>query len=280
VGRCRGGDRCLPAPGGCRRDGAGRRAAYRAVDLALPLLQPGKSIRFALLPSGQDPDDLIRSAGKDAMAAVIDTARPLVEMIWTRETESGVFDTPERRAALEARFGEIARAIGEESVRRHYIQAFAERIGAFFPDLSRRPREERGQNWRRERGGDSRRTPPARRPIAISDRLRRSTILTGRSSYSLREVVLVVTMVNHPGLIAAHLDAFAHIEFTHADLDRVRGAVLEIAADGEEWQAEALRARLGEGPNAAILARLDAQIDAIGHWPAKAAAAPRDAEEG
>jgi DNA primase len=164
-------------------------------------------------------------------------------------------------------------------VRRHYIQAFAERIGAFFPDVSRRPREER-QNWRRERGGDNRRTPPARRPIAISDRLRRSTILTGRSSYSLREVVLVVTMINHPELIAAHLDAFAHIEFTHADLDRVRGAVLEIAADGEEWQAEALRARLGEGPNAAILARLDAQIDAIGHWPAKPGASSRDAEEG
>jgi DNA primase len=260
-------------------DKAGVRAAYRAAELALPLLKPGKSIRFALLPAGQDPDDLIRTAGRDAMEAVIAAARPLVEMIWTRETESGVFDTPERRAALEARFSEIARAIAEESVRRHYIQAFAERIGAFFPDVSRRPREER-QGYRRERPGEARRGPPARRPIAISDRLRRSTILAGRSSYSLREAVLVATMVNHPDLIATHLDAFAHIEFSHADLDRLRAAVLEIATDGEEWEAAALRARLGEGPFATILARLDAQIDAIGHWPAKAAAAPRDAEEG
>jgi DNA primase len=261
-------------------DKAGLRAAYRAVDLALPLLQPGKSLRFALLPAGQDPDDLIRSAGKDAMEAVIAAARPLNEMIWMRETESGVFDTPERRAALEARFREIAKTIGEESVRRHYIQAFAERIAAFFPDLSRRPRGEGGERYRRERPGEQRRQAPARRPIAVSDRLRRSTIMTGRSSYSLREVVLVVTMVNHPELIAAHLDAFAHVEFAHADLDRVRGAVLEIAADGEEWDAASLRARLGEGSYSIILARLDAQIEAIGHWPARPAAASSDAEEG
>ena len=116
-----------------RRARAGVRAAQRAADLALPLLLPGKSLRFALLPAGQDPDDLIRSGGADAMAAVIAAARPLVDMIWTRETEAGVFDTPERRAALESKLREIARAIGDESVRRHYGQAFAERIAAFFP---------------------------------------------------------------------------------------------------------------------------------------------------
>ena len=88
-------------------DDAGLRAAHRAVDLALPLIEPGKSLRFALLPEGQDPDDLIRSGGTEAMAGVIAAARPLVDMIWVRETESGVFDTPERRAALETRLPEM-----------------------------------------------------------------------------------------------------------------------------------------------------------------------------
>jgi DNA primase len=271
-------------------DSAGLRAAFRAVDLALPLLKPGKSIRFALLPGGQDPDDLIRSAGKDAMAAVIAAARPLVEMIWVRETEAHVFDTPERRAALEARLREIAGGIGDESVRRHYGQAFAERVAAFFPDVSQRGRA--NSEWRiANRRGDRDRSSTTRysllatrsdtrSPIPISDRLRRSTILAGRSSYSLREVVLVMTMVNHPGLIPVHLDAFAHIEFAHADLDQLRGALLEIAANGDEWEAPALRGKLGEGRFSALLARLDAQIEAIGHWPAKPDAAPRDAEEG
>ena len=273
-------------------DKAGLRAASRAADLALPLLKPGKSLRFALLPEGEDPDDLIRSGGKEAMAGVIAVARPLVELIWSRETETRVFDTPERRAALEARLKEIARDIAEESVRRHYIQAFGERIAAFFPDLSRRPRQERGEGNRRQsydqraydqRGGDRRGNASggqARRPIAISDRLRRSTIMSGRNALSLREIVLVMTMINHPGLIQVHLDEFAAVELNSPDLDRLRTGILEIAADGEEWEAAALRTRLMNGPFAALVARLDAQIEAIGHWPARPHAALSDAEEG
>jgi DNA primase len=262
-------------------DTAGRRAAYRAVDLALPLLKPGKSIRFALLPGGQDPDDLIRSAGRDAMAAVIAAARPLVEMIWARETEAHVFDTPERRAALEARLRDVARNIAEETVRRHYVQAFAERVEAFFPDIRRRRTDDRGrrtEDWRgRYRSSVAR---PLSSEIPVSDRLRRSNILAGRSAYSLREVVLVVTMVNHPDLIGAHLDAFAHIEFSHRDLDQLRSAVIEIAADGEEWDAAALRKALAERRFGPLLGRLDAQIEGIGHWPARPGAAPADAEVG
>ena len=58
-------------------DDAGRRAAYRALDLALPLLKPGKSLKFATLPDGQDPDDLARSGGRDAIEDVLGAARPL-----------------------------------------------------------------------------------------------------------------------------------------------------------------------------------------------------------
>ena len=184
-------------------DKAGIRAAHRAADLALPLLAPGKSLRFALLPAGQDPDDLIRSGGAEAMAAVIAAARPLVDMIWTRETEAGVFDTPERRAALEAKLREIARAIGDESVRRHYGQAFAERVAAFFPAVERRPRRSAGANDRRRATVAA----PAVRSRRATARARRSRspiacaaarFSAGRATHPLREVVLVMTMVNHP----------------------------------------------------------------------------------
>jgi DNA primase len=98
-------------------DKAGARAAYRVVDLALPRLVPGKSLRFARLPEGQDPDDLIKSAGADAMNEVLGKARPLAEMLWLRETADINLDTPERRAALEHRLGEILRTIADETVR-------------------------------------------------------------------------------------------------------------------------------------------------------------------
>ncbi len=70
-------------------DEAGRRAAYRAVDLALPLLKPGKSLKFAALPDGQDPDDLARSGGRDAIEDVLGAARPLAHVLWSRESEAG-----------------------------------------------------------------------------------------------------------------------------------------------------------------------------------------------
>src|SRR4051794_2049919 len=101
-------------------DGAGRRAAYRAVDLALPHIKPRKTVKFALLPEGQDPDDLVRSGGREAISEVIDAARPLAAMLWMRETEAASLSTPERRAALEARIGEITAAIGDETVRKYY----------------------------------------------------------------------------------------------------------------------------------------------------------------
>src|SRR6516165_5036249 len=79
-------------------DSAGRRAAYRAIDLALPHIKPGKSLSFAALPQGHDPDDLVRSGGPGAVADVLAMARPLADVLWTRETETGRFETPERRA--------------------------------------------------------------------------------------------------------------------------------------------------------------------------------------
>ena len=113
-------------------DSAGRKAAYRAVDVALPRLQPGKSLKFALLPEGQDPDDLVRSGGREAVAEVLEQARPLAQMLWTRETEGGGFDTPERRAALEARVSQLTAGIGNETVRKYYRQDFSERLRALF----------------------------------------------------------------------------------------------------------------------------------------------------
>ncbi len=113
-------------------DRAGQKAAFRAADLALPHLKPGKSLRFALLPEGQDPDDLARSGGRAAIEEVIGAARPLADIVWSREIEGGSFATPERRAALEARIGELANSVRDEVVRRYYRQDLIERLQRTF----------------------------------------------------------------------------------------------------------------------------------------------------
>ena len=138
-------------------DSAGRRAAYRAVDLALPRLKPGKSVRFALLPEGQDPDDLVRSGGRAAMLEVLNAAWPLGDMLWARETEAGAFDTPERRAALEARIGAVMASIGDDSVRKHYRQDFEQRLRQLFAPAPRAQQGGREQRFDRQRTQSGRR---------------------------------------------------------------------------------------------------------------------------
>ena len=113
-------------------DSAGLKAAHRAADLALPLLKPGRSLRFALLPKDKDPDDLVRDGGREAMEAVLSAATPLADLVWSRETAGVVFDTPERRADLERRMTLLMRQIGDESVRRHYLDDLKSRLSAFF----------------------------------------------------------------------------------------------------------------------------------------------------
>src|SRR5271166_753141 len=116
-------------------DSAGRRAAFRAIETALPLIGAGKSLRFALLPEGQDPDDLIRLSGPAAMAEHIKTALPFADMLFLRETDGERFDTPEQRAALERRLGEAVGKIADETLRRHYQADVRRRLAAFFGDV-------------------------------------------------------------------------------------------------------------------------------------------------
>ena len=183
-------------------DSAGIRAAHRAADLALPLLEPGKSLRFALLPEGQDPDDLIRGEGRrrwptcspppGRWSTSSGRARP-------RPASSTRPSAAPRSRRASAR---SPAAIGDESVRRHYAQAFTERVAAFFPA----PERSANSEWRRANRKKGRRAPglrpvyaralfadtlglPARSPSPTASSAPPSS---GRAAgMPLREVVLV-----------------------------------------------------------------------------------------
>ena len=88
--------------------------------IALPLLVPGKSLRFAIMPEGQDPDDVIKSGGTKAMQSILDQARPMVDLLWQREIEGKVFDSPERKAALDKALRAKIKLIKDPSIRAHY----------------------------------------------------------------------------------------------------------------------------------------------------------------
>jgi len=264
-------------------DGAGRRAAYRVVDLALPHIKPGKTVKFALLPEGQDPDDLVRSGGREAIAEVIGAARPLADMLWQRETEAGGFDTPERRAGLDQRVAEVTNAINDPSVRKYYRQDLDQRIAALFAPAARGP--DRGgprndgrfgsrrwqKDWQKGRPG-----APGPALAAPSARLAMSQIVRGgRSALSSREALILLAVVNHPWLLETHAEDLAELEFRHGDGDKLRRAILDAAAGHALTPAE-LRAAISGRELGALLARVEATITHASDWPARDGAAEED----
>lgn len=113
-------------------DNAGRRAALRAMNNIIPMLQSGKSARFAFLPSGQDPDDVLRKSGSSAIKAIIEGALPLSDMIWLSLTQGHSFDLPEARAALQKRIDEITAQIPDLAVQKHYRSLLRDRLYKSF----------------------------------------------------------------------------------------------------------------------------------------------------
>jgi DNA primase len=248
-------------------DKAGQKAAWRAADLALPHLLPGKSLRFALLPEGQDPDDLARSGGRGAIEEVIGAARGLADVIWSREIEGGTFATPERRAALEARIGELTNGIRDEVVRRYYRQDLQQRLQQTFAPQGGRGGFA-GGNFRGGQGGfggkfggeSGRRfqsrttfTPGAagriesrggrgqgsagsqtinRQPYQVtSPQLAASPIMRGqRSAISRREALILQSLINHPWLLHEHLEEVAALEMAHPEANKLRAGIINAYA--------------------------------------------------
>jgi DNA primase len=113
-------------------DAAGQKAAMRAATRALPLLRPGFSLKFATLPAGQDPDDVVRSGGAKAFDAILEAAEPLVDRLWSAALSAGPMQTPEERAMLKKRLKDYSDAIGDNDIASHYRQIFRERHDALF----------------------------------------------------------------------------------------------------------------------------------------------------
>ncbi len=191
-------------------DTAGLRAAYRLIDMALPLLEPGRALRFAIMPKEQDPDDLIRSGGAGAFQDLLDKAIPMVELMWRQETEGHVFDSPERKSALDLALRKKIRRIKEPGLRGLYENAIKEMRWAFFrPTPSQRfPR----------RGGFGKSVAQP-----VSRLTKSSALVLGDNSIAeeIREAVIAAALVNCPAVIDSLVDELHMLELRNTELDQI-----------------------------------------------------------
>ena len=127
-------------------DTAGQRAASRVIDLALPIMESGQELRFALLDAGKDPDDIIHTDGKDRMAAIIAAGEPISEMLWLRESRKHDAHTPERLAALKKSLADSVNRITDARLKTFLKAYFNQKLDRALFALSP-PR----QAWKKEK---------------------------------------------------------------------------------------------------------------------------------
>jgi len=198
-------------------DNAGRRAASRAAERALPLLRAGKSLRFLALPAGEDPDSLIRSRGADAIRRILDLARPLSDVVWEMETAGKAADTPERRASLQRAVEQRVAEIADPMVRDYYRTDMRNRLNRMRrPDA---PAWRPGQRPPFRRPGD-----PVPSPFAAGSAARRAG---PEADGSRQERALLGALIDRPALLHVLAEDLAALPIANPDLARLRSGLLD-----------------------------------------------------
>ena len=217
-------------------DSAGLGAAFRALDRALPHVEPGRSLYFVLLPDGMDPDDLIRERGPGAMAEALDNRLALSELLWRRERDAEPLDTPERQAGLEARLAAAAAQIRHPGVR-----------AAYERDLKARMRDHFWQVRQSNRSSNNRKRAGTGQFPASGES--GQSALKGGAPAKLRGLGAIVRAVDSPFLLDFGAETLAAAAFPDPDVSHIRDCILDFMNAGKPIDRRALSAHLLETGN-------------------------------
>ncbi|MDW3204407.1 MAG: DNA primase [Alphaproteobacteria bacterium] len=236
-------------------DVAGQKAAIRAGERALPGLKPGKSLSFAFMPEGDDPDSLVNGpGGVREMNELIKQAQPLSDFLFETESDGVRLNTPERRARLEADLFQLIGGIQDELVRKEYQRSFRDKLF----QLHRRHSQTRLKQTRRQAIREMRATRnDARGPQAEQPFGRKLLETAGKRLVRRRQEIVLATLVNHPVLIPEFDEALDAIAFD-PDLDKLRAELQKRALAGDTLDPEALTHHL-------IAGGVEAPLSAVTH---------------
>ena len=206
-------------------DTAGRRAAMRAAERALPLLRPGHSLQIVTLPAGLDPDDLIRRDGAKAFEKLLGESVSLVDLLWQHEQQASPLTTPEDKAGLKARLLGHVEAIADPDIAALYRRELLDRYGALvFPQREFKPREFQKTEFRK---GFPPRPVPQRASPADVAQLRRGAGGAARDTL-VQAVILGIS--RFPEQILRHADSLLRLAANDAELARSVDYLLEYSA--------------------------------------------------
>jgi DNA primase len=224
-------------------DQAGRRAALRVAELALPAMRAGLGLRFASLPEGQDPDSLITAGGADAVAPVLAAAVPLSEFLWRKEAEVRPLVTPEDWAAFRRRLRDHAGRINDRDLAEEFRETWYAKLRAV-----RGTGRGAGRGQREKQ--QARLQKPALRGLADQVAVARVDPLDNAAR------TLLAIIINHPAFFHEVEDDFGSVCFADGGLDGLRQELIPLLSGGEDLTSDDLRQALAASPFAQVVSAL------------------------
>lgn len=236
-------------------DKAGRTASSKLMSLALPFIEPERSLRFGILPFGQDPDDYLKSEGSAALEIIIERALPIINMLWNDQTKDLVFDSPERRAALELNLRNEIGKIKNSHLRTHFQHAISKMQKSFFSNLTSNDLESRNS-------GQKKLSFNQRKINAKASDAAKNSLLGQASSnldveLRLKEGAILLGAINHP-IIAFQLEnEISRVKFKFADLEEIRNIILEELPLAEAMTKDAFQENISRKIKSNVLEMLE-----------------------
>ncbi|WP_304179886.1 DNA primase [Phenylobacterium aquaticum] len=238
-------------------DRAGRQAASRAIDRALPLLKPGKSFRFAIVEGGKDPDEVLREQGAAALRSQMAETTPFVEALFVRERDQEPLDTPERRAGLKGRLRQLAGTIADKDLQQAYREDLLTRLDGLFarPEReARRPWVPSGEGF----GGGRKRGQWGQPPPAPASPEGKASARRLSQRMDLTAAALVKFVLADPAVLDDHLeDALTANGFGDPGLSELAREIIRLRLDHDHLDSGSLTRHLASCGYSTLLTDID-----------------------
>ena len=198
-------------------DKAGKNAAERVIELAVPNLKPGKNIRFINLNDGLDPDDYVNKNGIKSFFSLAEDSTPLNEQIWKNYFKRADVSTPEGKANLEKELRSILMQINDKNIRKHYGLYFKESMNSVFYDNKSSPIRYDKKN-----------------KLNTFDKIkiRDSKVGSGETIPSGLETLLVSGILIYPEILENNIENFESSVIDHKLLSQIRDEIIDFLSKG------------------------------------------------
>ena len=202
-------------------DDAGIRAALRLIDLALPHFDSRKTLKFWILPLGEDPDDFVKKRRAEAVETRLGDATSAIDFLWARMSFGDRVPSIQEEAKLGAQIKTVTDRIQDSAAKR----AISDSLQGLL----------RQNRWKWQRKRDEKRRLGSSRSAKMSELAETNAAFDEH----LKEAVILATLVKHPDIVPEFISDLERLETGIPEHDAVRRALLETEG-AEQDKLEAI----------------------------------------